>query len=48
MTDPVPTGTVIAQLTAYAEGGVIPGPGQTWDDVPEESRPPKPDEEKDD
>ena len=35
------SGTVIAHITAYAEGQVTPGPGQTWDDVPEESRPPE-------
>ena len=37
--EPQPAGTIVAQLSIYAAGRVTPGPGQTWDDVPESSRP---------
>jgi len=34
MTETPPSGTVIAELSVHAEGVVMPGPNQTWDDVP--------------
>lgn len=34
--DRAEAGTLVAQLTAYADGVVTPGPDQTWDDVPEQ------------
>ena len=39
-----PTGRLEVTIEAEASGSVQPGPGQTWKDVPNESRP---DEHKD-